>query len=597
MFNEISGDTPYCCSNNTSGLENVPRSTNRESARDQLADGATTTQKADIIAKETLIKVSGTEDHWVSLHNLKSQSGVFRRLFLYDFKESKTHELKLENEGLENPKAADQFIQYLETGKSQINEENFQELLSLACKYEVPRLVKDFEQFVVLNLTSDNVLSVIKNIAVPYDLQDLLGNCFTYLFKNKDSLNDNFIKEIQALGEELSLPELKIIASEALKPYVSISENSSYLFDIKMPGDVFAQNIELLIQIFSEKSINEPSVNLRIYLVNLSAVVEFFKSNPKLTSIDLGWNGIGIAGQGHNQVVALLATLQKNTALKSLDLFHNSIGDNGAIEIAAMLQENTTLTSLNLFHNNIGDRGALVIATALKKNKTLTSLHLSGNGIGREGAIQIAAALKENKTLTNLHLGGNYIRDDGTAQIAAALKENTTLTNLNLGWNEIGDKGAILIAEALKENKMLTNLMLENSGIGGAGARQIALALRENKTLTSLDLFWNKIGGEGAAQIAAALKKNTTLTNLHLRTNEIGDEGAIQIAAALKENKTLTSLDLEFNGIRDHGAIHIAAALKENKTLTGLVLRNNHIGDVVVALIKAALEENRRCVS
>jgi BTB/POZ domain/Leucine Rich repeat len=455
MFSKVSGETPYYCSINASELENVPKSTNRESARDQLADGATTTQKADIIAKETFIKVSGTEDHWVSLHNLKSQSGVFRRLFLYDFKESKTHELKLENEGLENPKAVDQFIQYLETGKSQINEENFQELLSLAHKYEVPLLVKDFEQFVVLNLTSENVLSVIKDIAVPYDLQDLLKNSFLYIFRNKGSLNENFMKKIQALGEELGLPELKIIASQALKPYVSISENSSYLFDIKMAEGVFSQNIELLIQTFSEKSINKPSVNLTVtHLANPSDVIKFFKSNPKLTSLDLGWNGIG-----GEDITQMTAALKENKTLTSLNLRMNEIRDEGAIQIAAALKENTTLTSLNLRGNEIEYEGVIQIAAALKKNKTLTSLDLRGNEIGDEGAIQIAAALKENKTLKSLNLGYSEIGREGAIQLAAALKENKTLTSLDLCDNNIGHEGAIQLAAALKENRQDSGLL------------------------------------------------------------------------------------------------------------------------------------------
>jgi Ran GTPase-activating protein (RanGAP) involved in mRNA processing and transport len=537
MFNEISRETPYYCSNNTSGLENIPKSTNREPTRDQLADGATTTQKADIIAKETFIKVSGTEDHWVSLHNLKSQSGVFRRLFLYDFKECKTHELKLENEGIENNKVVDQFIQYLETGKSQINEENFQELLSLACKYEASELVKDCEQFIVLNLTSENVLSTIKNIAVPYDLQDLLRNCFTYLFRNKGSLNENFMKKIHALGEELGLPELKIIASPALKPYVSISENSSYLFDIKMPGGVFSQNIELLIQIFSEKSINKPSVNLKITdLANLSDVVEFFKSNPKRTSLDLHRNKIGDEG-----AVQIAAVLKENTALTSLDLRHNHIESKGAIQIAAALKGNTTLTSLNLKKNGIGEEGAMQITSALKENKTLTSLDLGWNGIGDKCAIQIASALKANTTLTSLDLGGNYIGDAGILQIASTLKENTTLTSLGLKYNNIRDKGARYKAAALKENKTLTSLNLAGNHIGDEGAIQLATALKENTTLTSLDLFHNNIGDEGAIQIAAALKENKKLTSLHLGENRIGRQGAIQIAAALKENRRCVS--------------------------------------------------------
>jgi Ran GTPase-activating protein (RanGAP) involved in mRNA processing and transport len=547
--------------------------------------------------------LGGTKRHRMLFEDLKKQSIVFNKMFSRDdWKESRTEELKITSEAVKNREVIDQFIQCLTTGESQcMNERNFQDLLSLAYQYEVWWLRKDCEQFVVLNLALDNVLSVIHDIAEPYGRSDLLRNCFIYLFKNRNSLNKDFMKEIQALGEKLGLVELKILAAQTLKPYVSLSKNSSYLFDIDMSGRDFARNVRLLIQIFSGEPTNKCSVNLRIYgLSNHSALAEFLEFSPKMACLGLGWSGpegaIQIASTlkrnttltrldlsnnkiGDAVATQIAAALKGNTILRRLGLGCNEIRDEGVRQIASALKENTTLTSLDLEQIGIGDKGVSQIAEILKENTTLIRLNLGGNKIRGEGGIQIASALKKNKTLTHLRLQKNNINGEAAIQIASALKENTTLTRLDLGENNIGNKGACQIASALKKNTTLTSLNLEQIGIGNKGARQIALALKENTTLTSLGLKHNEIGRGGIRQIASALKENTTLANLNLGFNKIGYEGSRLIAAVLKKNTALTKLNLGGNGIEYVGVIQIAAALRENTTLRSLNLRCNKFGN------------------
>jgi Ran GTPase-activating protein (RanGAP) involved in mRNA processing and transport len=660
------------------GTNNTTESIYNRSPDDCATDAATINQKTDSITKKhfenrhfekssrnpalseekkTLIKLYGTKDHWISQADLESQSKVFEKMFspANNWKENGAHELYIVNEKIGNREVIDQFIRCLETGKSPcISEENFQELLSLAHKYAVSWLVENCEQFIAANLRSDNVLSVIRDIAEPYRLPGLLKNCFIFLFNKTDPFNEDSMKEIQILGEKLQLVELKIIASLALE-CVSISENLPYTFDIAMSGKDLARCSKHLIEIFSKASLNDPSAskpsaNLKIWIDNsysqqLPALAEFLKSNPKSVHLELEGRGcIGAAGAtriaallkgneiltnlnlflnhiGDAGAIQIAGALKENKMLTSLNLSDNHIGDAGAIQMAGALKENKILTSLDLGSNNIGDAGAIQIAGALKENKILAGLYLGNNNIGNAAAIQIAGALKENNTLANLDLGYNRIEREGATQIAAALKTNKTLTSLTLGGNQIGDEGFIQIAAALKENtalkslslsynrieregvtqiaatlktnKTLTDLNLTCNEIGDKGAIQIAAALKDNNTLASLDLGLNKIGDEAAIQIVTALKENTTLTSLGFWSNKIGDEGAIQIAAALKENKTLTSLNLAGNTIGDEGAIQIAAALKKNTTLTSLDLRGNKIGSAAVAMIEAALEENK----
>merc|ERR1711935_883257 len=77
--------------------------------------------------------------------------------------------------------------------------------------------------------------------------------------------------------------------------------------------------------------------------------------------------------------------LKTNTAVTTLDLHGNSIGDAGAAAIAEALKTNTAVASLSLGQNNIGDTGVAAIAEALKTNTAVTYLYLyANNRIGAE---------------------------------------------------------------------------------------------------------------------------------------------------------------------------------------------------------------------
>ena len=64
----------------------------------------------------------------------------------------------------------------------------------------------------------------------------------------------------------------------------------------------------------------------------------------------------------------------------------NIIRDDGAIAIATALQtnKNSALTTLDISRNEIGDAGAKAIETALKENTTLKELNIFYNNIGIE---------------------------------------------------------------------------------------------------------------------------------------------------------------------------------------------------------------------
>ncbi|KAF9536937.1 hypothetical protein EC957_009341 [Mortierella hygrophila] len=181
--------------------------------------------------------------------------------------------------------------------------------------------------------------------------------------------------------------------------------------------------------------------------------------------------------------------------------------------------------SYELASKLIQGREFRILADTLKTNLTLITLNLYHNSIGSDGAKALAEALKTNSALTTLNLHNSSIGDDGAKALAEALKTNSALTTLNLHNNSTGSDGAKALAEALKTNSALTTLNLRYSSIGSDGAKALAEALKTNSTLTTLDLQYNSIGDNGAVALSKALKINSTLTTLDLQYNSIGSDG------------------------------------------------------------------------
>ncbi|KAG0009535.1 hypothetical protein BGZ81_003334, partial [Podila clonocystis] len=136
----------------------------------------------------------------------------------------------------------------------------------------------------------------------------------------------------------------------------------------------------------------------------------------------------------------------------SLEMAPEMIGAKDLRQLSETLKTNSTLTTLNLWDNSIGDNGAVALFEALKINSTLTTLNMNDNSIGDNGAVALSEALKTNSTLTTLNLRDNSIGPNGAVALSEALKINSTLTTLDLSYNSIEPNGAQALAEARKIN-------------------------------------------------------------------------------------------------------------------------------------------------
>ena len=172
----------------------------------------------------------------------------------------------------------------------------------------------------------------------------------------------------------------------------------------------------------------------------------------------------------------------------------------GVVQLVHCLRVNTALTSLNLWCNPVGDVGATVLAECLRVNNTLKSLNLGFNEIGEEGFTRLAECLRINASLSRtwasiaIHATRFSMRKqhswrsacastprsrDWTWKLAKSASlarcncwsANATLTSLNLGANEIGDAGAAKLTQCLRAGTTLTELFLHDNGFSDASSR------------------------------------------------------------------------------------------------------------------------------
>ncbi|CAE7781647.1 Nlrc3 [Symbiodinium necroappetens] len=252
--------------------------------------------------------------------------------------------------------------------------------------------------------------------------------------------------------------------------------------------------------------------------------------------------------------------------------------------LVEMLKSNATITSLNLGFNGIGDDFIKALAETLATNSTLTSVDLRGNSITSEGCKGLAKALKTNGSITTLDLRQNDILAGGFKAFAEALTTNRTITTINLDYNGSGHEWLWELQEIFKTRKESTVPIVEDAAAaqshvwtGEVRIQTLASRLKSNSITTRLGLESNfsnqqRIGVEGIKALALALKTNRTITKISLKDNYMEDEGCKALrcagglssldapsvpcealADALVTNGALASIDLGSNGIGDEG--------------------------------------------
>ena len=276
--------------------------------------------------------------------------------------------------------------------------------------------------------------------------------------------------------------------------------------------------------------------------------------------------------------VDISESVQKSAKLQHFEMSWNSYSTYNNNKFSKALKVNTSLQCLDISHNNICDDDAAAI---LENNSSLQLLDISHNNISAVGATAISKCLKNNRMLKNLNMSYNKI--DSFFEIDKALQTNTTLQILDLSHNNIM-KFNLVHHDYLRNN--LKELSLSYNGISNYGIVNLGKALETYRTLQILDLSHNDISNGEA--VSSCL--NYSLKELKLSYNKLSDSGIIDIGKALQmnSNTNIQKLDISHNNISDDGAIAFSECLKKSNcyTLKELNISYNEITvEGVVAIL------------
>jgi Ran GTPase-activating protein (RanGAP) involved in mRNA processing and transport len=103
--------------------------------------------------------------------------------------------------------------------------------------------------------------------------------------------------------------------------------------------------------------------------------------------------------------------LQALPVLRNVQLCHNDLGGAGMNALVPPLQQMTALESLDMRGNRVGDveAGAVALATVVAHLTQLRNLTLAGNMLTDEDLEHLAPHISKCRLLTQLSLAGNAI--------------------------------------------------------------------------------------------------------------------------------------------------------------------------------------------
>jgi len=151
------------------------------------------------------------------------------------------------------------------------------------------------------------------------------------------------------------------------------------------------------------------------------------------------------------------------------------------------------LQQLDLWGNSIGDQGIVTVVNSLTEHQcNIRMLALSWNKITDIACGQgVSKALRKCHALRQLDLSQNFIGDVGIEHLSKAFEALKRLEILMLKCNRIGDHGVCVLIPALKGCRYLQTLCLQGNVISEIGLTKL---LDDNiVTRVDVDITWNRI--------------------------------------------------------------------------------------------------------
>ncbi|KAE8673847.1 RAN GTPase-activating protein 2 [Hibiscus syriacus] len=306
-------------------------------------------------------------------------------------------------------------------------------------------------------------------------------------------------------------------------------------------------------------------------------------------------------GQGAARVAGPILASLKNQ-LKEADLSDFIAGRPVAealevMNIFSTALEGSALKSLNISNNALGEKGVRAFGALLKSVSCLEELYLMNDGISEEAARAVCELIPSAEKLKVLHFHNNMTGDEGARAISDVVKCSSLLEDFRCSSTRIGSAGGIALSKALKSCTHLKKLDLRDNMFGVEAGVALSKALSKHLDLVEVYLSYLNLEDEGVVVLANALKESAPslahLTKLNLAENELKDEGTIQISKALEEGHTLLKeVDMSNNFIRRVGARHLARIVVEKPGFVLLNINGNIISDDGVDELKETFKKS-----
>ena len=297
-------------------------------------------------------------------------------------------------------------------------------------------------------------------------------------------------------------------------------------------------------------------------------------------------------------VVSLFIVLERNTCLKTLDLFDNNITAGEHSEavgqaIEGMLRVNQSLQVLELLNCDLDDTVIGHIATGLTHNTTLQELDI---GLNRSVT---SDGFGCNRSVTSDGFGCNRsVTSDGWVQFFQTTRNGTTsLQKLDISINNLQSEGVIALSRMLLHNKTITALFISDISRSATITTeewiQLFQVLHQHPTLSILNISENNLGREGSIALGECLHHNKTITVLGARKCGLTDDVLKAMATNLShESSSLREIGISYNNsLTSEGWIPVFQILQQNSSLRKLNISDSYKpmevdrrGNVVTAL-------------
>ncbi|CAK8987604.1 Probable E3 ubiquitin-protein ligase ipaH7.8 (Probable RING-type E3 ubiquitin transferase ipaH7.8) [Durusdinium trenchii] len=235
---------------------------------------------------------------------------------------------------------------------------------------------------------------------------------------------------------------------------------------------------------------------------------------PSIERLDLGNNKLSVASVGG--LVATIAGLGADCALRELNLNNNGLGDSCAEALGNLMEALPRLRALQVGGNDLGAQAVEALVKAAGNHTGLRRLSLDDNNLEVDDC---APLLQSFPRLVDLSLAGNSIMS--LRRFANSLATHRSLRSLDLSRCKLPVVKRVkrdyleLLVKSLHQHLSMRELRIGEMGLDADDFEAICHSL-EGHDLDALDLSKNRAGYQGVLHLFELLQRDVRLKRLSL---------------------------------------------------------------------------------